>query len=277
MTSNRWTEIDGEGIAWGAGAFAASLVVGVIFEWFRATVGLENVTIVYLLIVIIAAAFGGRAAGLVAAVSAALSYNFFHTTPYHTLRIDSFAQIATVLLLFGAGIVAALAGRSRRRAALDAAQQAEVGHLLNTILRAVAAGANVDQLAASGLGRLLDARRVIVRRTGPAEDVVSVDLVDPAARADTVLEGHELPRLDAEGRLPPGFFRVRDGRLPHRPAGVVAALVGVGQPVGELVVVTGADRPISAAGRLTVATVAHALAAAPPHAPAPEAQRPLTR
>jgi hypothetical protein len=41
---------------------------------------------------VVAAAVGGRTAGFVSALSAALSYDFFLTTPYHSLRIDSIAQ-----------------------------------------------------------------------------------------------------------------------------------------------------------------------------------------
>ena len=63
----------------------------------------------------VAAAVGGRTAGLISALSAALSYDFFLTTPYHSLRIDSVAQVITVALLFGTGLVASLAGRARRR------------------------------------------------------------------------------------------------------------------------------------------------------------------
>ena len=62
--------------------------------------------------VVVAAAVGGRAAGLISALSAALSYDFFLTTPYHSLRIDSVAQVITVALLFGTGLVASLAGTS---------------------------------------------------------------------------------------------------------------------------------------------------------------------
>lgn len=65
--NDRWAGIDGEGVAWSAGAFAASLLTGVVIERYRSTVGLENVTLVYLLIVVVAAGIGGRTAGLVAA------------------------------------------------------------------------------------------------------------------------------------------------------------------------------------------------------------------
>ena len=59
------------------------------------------------------------------ALSAALSY-FFLTTPYHSLPcgIDSVAQVITVALLFGTGLVASLAGRACRRQTVAAATQA---------------------------------------------------------------------------------------------------------------------------------------------------------
>jgi hypothetical protein len=101
MASRFTEEIDGEGVAWAAAGFIASLLIGVVIEPFRGTVGLENVALGYLLVVVVAAAVGGRAAGLISALSAALSYDFFLTTPYHSLRIDSVAQVITVALLFG--------------------------------------------------------------------------------------------------------------------------------------------------------------------------------
>ena len=105
----------------------------------------------YLLVVVVAAAVGGRAAGLITALSAALSHDFFLTTPYHTLRIDSLSQVITVALLFGTGLVASLAGRARRRQTVAADTQAGIIGLLNPITRAAAAGENTDQLAAEGL------------------------------------------------------------------------------------------------------------------------------
>jgi hypothetical protein len=56
----------------------------------------------------------------------ALSYDFFLTTPYHSLRIDSVAQVITVALLFGTGLVASLAGRARRRQTVAAEAEAPV-------------------------------------------------------------------------------------------------------------------------------------------------------
>lgn len=87
-------EIEGEGVVWGVGAFAASILVGVALAPLRGSIGLENVTIVFLAVVALAGAMGGRLAGLLAALSAALSYDFFFTTPFNSLRIDSGEQVA---------------------------------------------------------------------------------------------------------------------------------------------------------------------------------------
>lgn len=271
---SRWTWIDGEGIAWGAGAFAASVLAGVIIEPYRHTIGLENVTIIYLLIVVIAAAYGGRAAGLFAALSAALSYDFFLTTPYHQLVIDSLAQVVTVTLLFASGVVASLAGRARRRSTTQTRQQTDALRLINTISQTVAAGAagDADRAAADGLYNLLDADRVTIKRTGPIGESVATEVGTTHERLDP----RDLPHLDQQGRLPRGFGLWHGGRPPRPSRGAVVDLVRGHDQVGELVVVMDQGRPLPPTARLTLATVAHVLAAATPRHPADaNGQRPV--
>ena len=41
-----------------------------------------------MIVVVAAASIGGRVAGAVVAVIASISFNFFHTRPYLTVRID---------------------------------------------------------------------------------------------------------------------------------------------------------------------------------------------
>jgi hypothetical protein len=57
MTSqpHRRAGLDGEGVGWAVGAFVASLLIGLLVEPFRGTIGLENVVILYLLVVVAAA------------------------------------------------------------------------------------------------------------------------------------------------------------------------------------------------------------------------------
>jgi len=253
----RRSGIEGEGVAWAIGAFVASLLIGLLVEPFRDTIGLENVVICYLLVVVAAAAFGGRAAGIVAAVSAALAYDFFLTTPYHTLVIDTVAQVITVALLLATGIVASIGGRVRRRSAAIADAHTKVIRLLHRVTETAAAGDTaVDRVAAEGLHRLLDARRVSILRRSPEGFTVAVDIGETGLPID--LEA--LTHLDREGRIPPGHHRVLDGTMLLPRNGVALDLVARQQPVGYLVIIPGRDVPADRTTRLAVAAMANQLA-----------------
>jgi hypothetical protein len=251
--------LDGAGAGWAAGGFVASLLIGVVIEPFRHTIGLENVTVVYLAAVVLTAAFGGRAAGLVTAVTAALSYDFFLTTPYHSLAIDSPAQVITVGLLLVTGLVAGLAGRAQRRLTLAVDEQAELIGLLNTVARAAAHGENADQIAAERIHQLLGARRVAVQRTAQA----GMRTVAEAGDRDVPLDTGDLAHLDEDGRM---FARAHlfvvkgmvGWRVPED--GLVFDLVRHGRPVGCLIVLRGPAQRTSALTRLALATVAETLA-----------------
>jgi K+-sensing histidine kinase KdpD len=252
----RRTGLDGEGVGWAVGAFVASLLIGLVVEPFRGTIGLENVVICYLLVVVAAAGVGGRAAGIVAAVSAALAYDFFLTTPYHTLVIDSLAQVITVALLVVTGVVVSIGGRVRRRSA--AAAEAHADAILHRVTETAAAGGPVDRVAAEGLQRLLGARRVSILRRSPAGFTVAVDIGETRSPLD--LEA--LTHLDHEGRIPPGHHRVLDGVMVLPLEGVALDLVARQQPVGYLVVLPGGDVPADRTMRLAVAAIANELAIA---------------
>jgi K+-sensing histidine kinase KdpD len=252
----RRSGIDGEGVAWAVGAFVASLLIGLLVEPFRATIGLENVVILYLLVVVAAAGIGGRAAGMVAALSAALSYDYFLTTPYHTLVIDTLAQVVTVALLVAAGIVVSIGGRVRRRSAAVAEAHAKVIRLLHRVTETAAGGGAVDRVAAEGLHRLLDARRVSILRRSPDGFSVTVDVGDTQLPID--LEA--LTHLDREGRIPLGHYRVLDGTMVLPREGVALDLVARQRPVGYLVIIPGRDMPADRTTRLAVAAMANEVA-----------------
>jgi K+-sensing histidine kinase KdpD len=254
----RGSGVNGEGVAWAIGGFVASLLIGLLVEPFRATIGLENVVILYLLVVVAAAAIGGRAAGIVAALSAALAYDFFLTTPYHTLVIDSLAQVITVVLLVATGIMVSIGGRVRRRSAAIAEAHADAIRLLHQLTETAAAGGAVDRVAAEGLQRLLDARRVSILRRSPAGFAVTMDVGETRSPLD--LEA--LTHLDREGRIPPGHHRVLDGTMVLPLEGVALDLVARQQPVGYLVVIPGRDLPADRTIRLAVAAMANELAIA---------------
>jgi K+-sensing histidine kinase KdpD len=254
---------DGAGVGWAAGGVVVSLLIGILIEPFRRTIGLENVTIVYLATVVVTAAFGGRAAGLFTAVAAALSYDFFLTTPDHSLVIDSPAQAITVALLLATGLAAGLAGRARRHLTHAVDEQADQLGLLNAVAQAAANGDNAEQIAAERIRQLLDARRVAIQRTSYTGMLTIADVGD----RDVPLETSDLLHLDEQGRtLAREHLFVANGlvrwRMPER--GVVFDLVHHGRPVGCLIVILSHTLPMSRLTRLTLATVADTLAATGP-------------
>lgn len=254
----RRSGIDGEGVAWAAGAFVASLLIGAFVEPLRETVGLENVVILYLLVVVAAAGIGGRAAGMVAALSAALCYDYFLTSPFRSLAIDSIAQVITVGLLVATGMVVSVGGRVRRRSAARVEAHAEAIRLLHRITETAVAGGAIERVAASGLHDLLDARRVIILRRGPEGFTVTVDVGDSHPPIDM----DALTHLDREGRIPPGHHRVVAGTMVLPRKGIVLDLVARGRPVGYLVVIPHHDVPADGTIRLAVAAIGNELAIA---------------
>jgi K+-sensing histidine kinase KdpD len=257
IRNDRSLEIDGEGAFWAVAGFAASILVGVALRPLRESAGLENVVVVYVIVVALTAAVGGRAAGLASSLSAALAYTWFFTTPYETLRIDSAEQVATVALLFVAGGVASLGGRATRRARVEAREEADVLRMLNAVsLAAARDGIKADVVAAAWLRELLDARSVQVVREGPEGDLVMAT----AGQAGEELDLDRLPHLDEEGRIPSGHRRAVAGTLVLPAEGAVVDLVRRDRRVGALVIVPAEDRPILRTTRLGIAATAHALA-----------------
>jgi K+-sensing histidine kinase KdpD len=253
-----YTDVEGEGAAWGAAGFVASIVLGVALRPVRASIDLESVVIIYVIIVALCAALGGRLAGFFASLSAALAYNFFFTTPYETLRIDSWGQVLTVALLFVAGVLASLSGRAGRRARVEARDEAAAIQLLTTVNLTAARGGDVDRVAAEGLRELLTARAVQVVRADQDGDLV----VAQAGQVGRDLDPAGLPHLDEEGHLPPGHLRAVGGTLVLPAQGVAVDLVRGRQRVGTLVVMPEPDRPLLRPTRMAIAATAHALALA---------------
>lgn len=85
----------------------------------RSQVGASNVGVA-LAIIVVLAALGSRMAGLVTAAAAAVSFNFFHTQPYHSLRIHEPRDVVIVALLAVLGLVVSdITAWRRRRDIID--------------------------------------------------------------------------------------------------------------------------------------------------------------
>ena len=71
----------------------------------RDHVARTNVALILAVVVVAAGAFGGRAAGMVAGMTAAASFDFFHTRPYLSLLIHDADDVEMTVLLVILGMV----------------------------------------------------------------------------------------------------------------------------------------------------------------------------
>jgi hypothetical protein len=96
-------------------ALAAPLAAVAVLLPFRTSWSNTNVALLLVVVVVGVAAIGNRAAGALAAVWAAVWFDFFFTVPYDRLTIRRSADVTTFVLLLLVGVaVSQLAARARR-------------------------------------------------------------------------------------------------------------------------------------------------------------------
>jgi len=96
-------------------ALVAPLAAAAVLLPFRASWPNTNVALLLVVLVVGVAATGNRVAGALAALWAAIWFDFFFTLPYYRFTIRSSADVTTAVLLLLTGLaVSQLAARSRR-------------------------------------------------------------------------------------------------------------------------------------------------------------------
>ncbi|MFT3852905.1 MAG: DUF4118 domain-containing protein [Ilumatobacteraceae bacterium] len=220
----------------------SSVGLAAVLTPLRHTLGEPNIALLLAALVGLAGIVGGRLAGGLAGVVAALSFNFFHAPPYLTLRVSDVHDVLTIVLiaLLGAGAGQLGAARARRRD--EQHEHLDALHGLEAVTALVAAGVEPGDVLAAVAGEL-----------GRLEGVASVTF-EPVAGGDRALlrrDGHvETSALTHAGRgfaLPPGGVRV--------PVGVDGA------PLGQLAI-TGTSAAVTLEQRRVMVAMADELAVA---------------
>jgi K+-sensing histidine kinase KdpD len=112
----------------------APLAASAALAPFRATVATTNAALLLVLIVVAAASTGLRFAGVVAALSSAVFFDFFLTAPFHRLAINDRADVETAVLLVLVGVaVTEVALWGRRQQARASRQQGYLAGVLQTV------------------------------------------------------------------------------------------------------------------------------------------------
>ena len=109
-----------------AGAVLGPLGLAATLLPWRGSWSNTNVALLLVVVVVAVACLGNRLAGVLAALSAAVWFDFFYTLPYDRLTISHSADVTTFGLLLAVGVaVSQLAARARR---LKAVTLADAGY-----------------------------------------------------------------------------------------------------------------------------------------------------
>lgn len=163
----------------------------------RGTIENTNAALVLVLLVVGAATLGLRSAGIVAAVSSAVSFDFFLTAPYNQLAISDHNDVETFVLLVGVGVAVTEVALWGRRQQARASR--ESGYLTGLVW---GTDEPVDPAAPTDPASQVGERDTVERAERQLVRLLGVDRVTFARSVDAAL-----PVL-----LPSGEVR-RDGRL----------------------------------------------------------------
>ena len=229
----------------------AAVGVAALMATVRSFFGTTNAALVLMIVVVAVATLGGRVAGIITALAAVVSFDFFHTQPYLSMSIDSRDDIeTTVLLLLAAVLVGTIAssGRSARRR--EGSAQSEIRRI-HRVAEAAATGSDAADVIAAAQGELGDL----------------LGLRGCRFEALPAYDDARLPRIGrngaVEGQTEMRYGRGVDGRggfeLPAD--GVELPVLARGQHIGRFVLIPTPGVAVALEQRLVAVAIADQVAA----------------
>lgn len=184
-----------------AAGVAAPLALTLIVVPFRTSFPNTDAALALILVVVAVAAFGSRLAGMLAAVSAAIWFDFFLTRPYEQFSITRAADIETTVLILLIGVAVTELAVWGRRQQLAATRRAGYLEGINTAAQAVVMGSSASVL-------IEDVSRQLVRLLSPRSCTFERGVAGLGRPARLGSDG----RVEAPGR--PGVLPVERDGLP---------------------------------------------------------------
>jgi K+-sensing histidine kinase KdpD len=173
----------GESVGLGVVFALLAVVVAAAMVPLRGNLGSANTALIMVLVVVAAASVGGRAAGAITAVSASVAFNFFHTKPYLTVRIDSARDVLTVVLILATGLSVGQLGVARTRQSATRRSHLRAMRSLEEISAMVNAGTSSTRVWPA-------VRSALIATLGVRAARYETDVVDPT-----------LPVLERDGTM----------------------------------------------------------------------------
>jgi uncharacterized protein DUF4118 len=194
-----------------------ALVLSVLMLPLRTHLHNDNMALALVVPVLIGAVVGGRLAGAVSAIAAALCFDFFFTQPYLSLRIAGSNDLTSFFVLLVVALISAEVGIRARRGSRAANESRSDLDRLVRVIDLAAHGADIEDVVSSARAELIGLFGLVdcVFETGAAHASL------PRLGIHGALEGAPLVAAHADFLLPPG--------------GVELAVVGRGIEFGRLV------------------------------------------
>jgi Domain of unknown function (DUF4118) len=230
---------------WVAIGGAAPIVVAAALVALRDHLLNANVALVLVLVVVLAAVGGGRIAGAAAAVSAALSFNFFHTVPYLTLEIDSADDVETTLLLLAVGLAVGQLASYRRH-------PKRVGESPSDEIR------RIHRVAAFGEARRHTSADMIMAAQLELTELLELRSCQFEAFPFT----HPLPRLERSGVISVMEYHGPDHGFAFPAGGVELPVLGRGNVLGRFVLIPEPSTSVTLEQRVVAVAIADQVGAA---------------
>jgi Domain of unknown function (DUF4118) len=226
----------------GVGALGPVVVASALVP-LREHIAGANTALVFVVVVVLAAALGGRWTGFTAAIVSAMAFDFFLTRPYGSLKIDNVDDIiATVLLLAVGLIVGEIVVWAHRGYRQSRRGRDEIARL-HRVAEQVAAGRRAHEVLESvraELSQLLSLR--------------SCAFEQPPF-------GDPLPRLERNGSVDTPRRRFARGEFALPAEGVELPVLGRGRQLGRLVLEPQPDVGVSIEERVVAIALSDQLGA----------------
>jgi two-component system sensor histidine kinase KdpD len=210
-----------------AGVAIASVAIGLVLDRTR----IANISMLYLIAIMVTAVTFGRGPAVVASVAAFLTFDFLFVDPVHTFTVADPEEWIALLLFLVTGTVTSTLAASQRARAAEAEQREREAVVLYDVVRLIA-GEDLERALRDVADRLrhelaLDA--VMIRARVDAHlsaraavgDALALALVGPSLSAGQMLQPGTAPTADQRGR--PGRWVRFVG--PHAPTQSLAPLL----------------------------------------------------
>ncbi|HEV7138513.1 MAG TPA: DUF4118 domain-containing protein [Steroidobacteraceae bacterium] len=218
---------------------AAQALVAVstlIALWIASRWGNAAVEMIYLPAVLAAGVWWGFGPAVLAALTSALSYNYFFTEPLYTFRIDRAVDIVDVTILFLVAVVTSqLASAIRRQAQIaeaHATRNATIAGFARDLL-SCSSEAQIAQTACREISAIFDCNAVVLSglpqpaKIATAPDSAAITPTDIAAAVHTLQSGEVAGR--GSGNLAPADWVFH----PIRSEASVLAALGLARDDGS--------------------------------------------